>query len=922
MKKPFYALLLALLVVPILVQNTQAISIPTSGGGLFSDDPGDGFDSSDNCGYIYGTADAYPAVYTAMTIEGIMDFDSVSDDTQGCVDENGYFLSGQDMGFYTNSYYSGTTYRFDFDYSATRYVQIDPATGEWSGQAKITNGSVPLVQSLLDFDWDCASGCTLVDGTTIDPADYHVYTNLTTGEVSGYAWSDYFNDFISFNGLMQELPPQQIQTYVNIFANDGTDTPLMVDVTTAPFADGAESWNISVQFYDTVARRYLDEDDIESLTITPVASSDSNVYINQIENTGDAIDVRPYNTYLGCNDSDLSHMCPMVEDNGTASDTSDDSISWNNFVFSAAPTSNMLGLNEDYDGDIEVYSDRDGCKWIYPDQGTGTMSPASTADCPDGAGSGSVPDKEVVFPDRMTDRNKYELDAVQIDVVFAANREVDLATSTGVFEQVDSDTWMRYYEDGDANLSFRPRYQISQFTADYDGVEHTSISSDPNKSMMLTTVATMSDTSDAFRARTGFAKPPYSVTTQVDVNGASALEDEYLLIDTNGSPSTFESTYITDNKSASIWYNTYEESYAIGYSQKSSYTTMCGTAGYGDCTTATNSISEPRAEQWVCDTATEYTLGDESCYYTEYLPHVDPHKDPESMLVIGAINSVIDADDVLEGTSAYSQTVLSVLGTTETINLRNKMYGQVARYTLGQSAGGGAFESDGSVSGSMVSLMGGRLYYAEGDVTVSGFSGVNKTLVVKGGNVYFDANIDTGHMGVFVLKKNGVGGNVYIDPSVTDLWVNFFLDGSLFSDSGAVDANGVPVWSNEDLRVETLLNQLYLKGSLVSRNTVNGYMDTDGDGYYDLGDGTTTTDPLVAKEYDLNMLRQYRLCHPVVGGVVDTSTEEECADGQLLSDFVIEEDGYKPYSLYNSFILEYEPADQLPIFEVEAGLFN
>lgn len=921
MKKPFYALLLALLVVPILVQNAQGISLsPSSGIDLgLGDNPGDGFDSNDDCGYIYGVADLYPDIHTSITIEGEMDFDSVSDSTQGCVDENGYFLSGQDMGFYTNTLVSGTTFRLDFDYSSLRYVKIDPATGLWSGQAKITNSAVPLTQSLVDFSWDCSSGCTLVDGTTIDPADYQVYTNMSTGEVSGYAWSDYFNSFISFNGLMQELPAQQIQTYVNIYANDTSNTPLMVDASNAPVADGAESWRISVQFYDPVARRYLDESDIDTLLITPIATADSQVYFNQIENSGDAIDVRPYNTYLGCSDTDLSHMCAMTEDNGTPSDTSDDSVSWNTFVFGGAPTSNVLGLNEGYDGTIEYYSDRDGCRWIYPDQGTGSGSPSGVADCPDG--SSSVPDKDTVFPDRQSDRNKYEIESVQIDLTLVADRALDMATTAGQFEAIDSDSWEYIYDSGEANLSFRPRYQISQYTADYDGASHTSISSDPNKSMMLTTVATMSDTSDAFRTRTGFAKPPYSVTNQVDVNGASASEDTYLLIDTNGSPTTFESTYITDNKSASIWYNTYETSYAIGYSQKSSYTSMCGTAGYGACTDSSNSYSDPRAEQWVCDTATEYTLGEESCYYTEYLPHMDPHADPESMLVIGAINSVIDADDVLEEMSDENGTVLSVLGTTETINLRNKMYAQVARYTLGQTAGAGTFTNTGT-TGSMVSLMNGRLYYAQGDVTIEGFTGSDKTLVVVGGNVYIDSNIDTGRMGIIVFKKNGVGGNVYVDPSVTDLWVNFFLDGSLFSNSGTIDSDGRPVWTNEDLRMETLLNQLYLKGSLVSRNTVNGSVDSDGDGYYDLGDGTTTTSEDTAKEYDLNAIRQYRLCYAISGGVIDYNNIQECGDGQQLSGYLVEEEGYKPYSIYNSFILEYEPASQLPIFEVESGLFN
>ena len=183
-----------------------------------------------------------------------------------------------------------------------------------------------------------------------------------------------------------------------------------------------------------------------------------------------------------------------------------------------------------------------------------------------------------------------------------------------------------------------------------------------------------------------------------------------------------------------------------------------------------------------------------------------------------------------------------------------------------------------------------------------------------GGNVYLNTDITNGRLGIIAFKRNGVGGNVYILNSLTDLKANLFLDGSVFSYNGAAPAGTVPTYTSDELRLETLLNQLHLRGTLVSRNTVNGSGDSDG--LYDLGDGTTTTDYNVAREYDLNMLRQFRLCHPIADGVPDESVTEECDEGEQLSTYG-EANGF-----YNSFILEYDPAYQLPIFQVEYGLFN
>lgn len=920
MKKLFYAILLAMLVVPIFVQ--KLVVQDADALWPFTDEPGYGFDAGDPCGFVNGVAANYPA---SMGLIGTINFSGVTDTNQGCVDENGYFYSSstrESLAFYTRTGHS-TTYVLDFDFNSVTNVFVDPVTGEWSGAARIINGTIPTAQRWVDFDWDCSDSCT-INGVTVNPEDYHVYTDMDTGEINGYAWSDYFNDFISFNtstatGLTQELPERNITTRVQILANDTDYGPDDVNYTNAPLADGAEYWRVKVQFIDSLTGLALDSDDITRIAITVNKTDESIVFLNQVERTGNAIEESYDNTYLGCSSGSY---CVLTEDDG--------SHSFNTFIYSGSPTSNMLGLNDDTDMGLEYPSDRDGCIWIYADRGTGPCDGESFT-------------KEEVFYDRQNDLNKYEIDYITIEVDFAADREINMYTypsgwtaddGSEAFALIDNDNvWGYYPGEGVADLSWRPRFQISKFVSVFDGTDHTAISEDTSVVQYLRTEGVMSDTSSAFQSYSGaIAKPRYQVAYQMDATSSTNIvssSDNKLLIDTDVIPSPAnssdaEATSRTDSLTQySPSYSNYNKSYALDYGQTASYLSSCFTPF--PCTDGTNTLVDPTAELWICDTAVATTMGvgSESCYYVEYLEHIDRHADPESMLVIGAINSVIDADDVLEEISDSEGTVLSVLGTTDTINLRNKMYAQVVRYTLGQVSGAGRYTTTAggcSPSAGLVELMNGWLVFAEGDVVIDCFDGTDKTLVVIGGDVYINTDITNGRMGIISFKRDGVGGNVYVDNEVTDLYANMFLDGSLFSYNGTAPSGVVPEWSSDEERLEALMHQLYLKGSLVSRNTVNGSegsdINEDGIYTYDLGDGTTTTDYEVAREYDLNALRQFRQCHPIVDGVPDTASREACDEGEELSVYG-EANGN-----YNSFILDYEPADGLPVFQVESGLFN
>jgi len=248
------------------------------------------------------------------------------------------------------------------------------------------------------------------------------------------------------------------------------------------------------------------------------------------------------------------------------------------------------------------------------------------------------------------------------------------------------------------------------------------------------------------------------------------------------------------------------------------------------------------------------------------------------------------------------------------------MYSTLARYTSGQTAGGGTISdlNDSTNGNYLVSLMNDRLLFAQEDVTIEGgASFVDKTLFVKGGDVYIHGNVGSetgGRLGVVAFSDNGVGGNVYVGPEVTDLYVNFFLDGTLHSydgNMGSLSATGVPEYDNEEDRLAALNNQLYIDGNVTGRYTIGGAIDPAASSW-ELGDGTSTSDYDIAVEYDLNLLRQYRLCYaidPTTGSM--SAVEEECNEGEAISTYGSDNANYSP------LIIKYSPPTDLPGFMTE-----
>ena len=423
----------------------------------------------------------------------------------------------------------------------------------------------------------------------------------------------------------------------------------------------------------------------------------------------------------------------------------------------------------------------------------------------------------------------------------------------------------------------------------------------------------------------------YQLDAGTDFERDSAPEDVFLVMDVvDRNIVNAENNVTFYSEVISIGATGYSTSYPIGYS----YTdeggcfdlaagTVCMDIDWNSETA--DYIENPTAEIWVCDKAVEQVLerrrgSGQSCYFVGYLPVVDNHADPGGVLFMGTTGeflglSLDESDDIYEG------------GAEETIKVRNNFYELGTRYTLGVTAGAGTLDlnSTNPVStGNGVRLMGGNLYYYNGDVVVSEATSFNDaTLYVVGGDVYIEGDLgsEDSRLGIIALAQNGVGGNVYVSNTALDTYMNIFADGSVLSYSSTYDSEGFPTWLNDAYRMAALKNQLYINGSITARMILN-----QDDVYSVLGKYTCGGAELSyeqAYECSLENLRQFRLCYELDSTGSPTTTLELCeADESELSVYGT---AYAGGSLdaedYPSVIIDYTAPGNLPIFASD-GIFN
>jgi hypothetical protein len=128
------------------------------------------------------------------------------------------------------------------------------------------------------------------------------------------------------------------------------------------------------------------------------------------------------------------------------------------------------------------------------------------------------------------------------------------------------------------------------------------------------------------------------------------------------------------------------------------------------------------------------------------------------------------------------------------------------------------------------------------------------SLIVIGGDLIIDADVlepvvRKNPKGIIVLKNEaGVGGNIIVTNAVKKIESSIFTEGSLYSGDSKSD-----LYNDTTLEVTTLgENQLYIRGSLISRNTIGGSFTTPATCVYGEVNCTNTQ----SIPYDLNYFRQ------------------------------------------------------------------
>jgi len=191
------------------------------------------------------------------------------------------------------------------------------------------------------------------------------------------------------------------------------------------------------------------------------------------------------------------------------------------------------------------------------------------------------------------------------------------------------------------------------------------------------------------------------------------------------------------------------------------------------------------------------------------------------------------------------------------------------------TASNGCIKVD-NYNNTVIAIYGGAnqtLQIGNGTGTVAVPDNYKYTIIVRGGaNVFINDNIAYGvdpdsSFGIIVLADNkGNGGNVYISPNVTNVVGLLYAEGSILSSPNGTDLYYIGTADTEDLK-----NQLYWKGSIVSRNTIGGSAnrvkpeDADCNGI--------TDSQICARAYDLDFLRRF----------VVSSTKRYASDEALFS---------------------------------------
>ena len=199
-------------------------------------------------------------------------------------------------------------------------------------------------------------------------------------------------------------------------------------------------------------------------------------------------------------------------------------------------------------------------------------------------------------------------------------------------------------------------------------------------------------------------------------------------------------------------------------------------------------------------------------------------------------------------------------------------------------------------------------------VKLQTFAG-NWTIITEGARVKIHDDIydpsGEARFALIVMREEGGAcseSNIYIDANVKDIQSNIVADCSFFSYDSSRDAPilagsagwsvglpnglsvGLPNWDGFEERTEVLSNQLFVNGSISSRNTYGGAdLDADGLPYLLLGTGRTVgfsdAERLLAQLYDANYSRMFKLKLEL--SAAGLPVDQACGKGLTIEDMLL-----------------------------------
>lgn len=277
-------------------------------------------------------------------------------------------------------------------------------------------------------------------------------------------------------------------------------------------------------------------------------------------------------------------------------------------------------------------------------------------------------------------------------------------------------------------------------------------------------------------------------------------------------------------------------------------------------------------------------------YHSSFLPRTFNEVVSPELQARGVISSQTGVFNVQE------QSSLTSLGDVATNPVRNTVVRNVAGWTKGFTLQQGqSSEVTVSDEGEFDMLVGttgcsaitpqtigtDRIFYFRGcDVTIKDIPEdaawrARPVIIVEGGNLFIESNIGKEPLPSFVVLKDlalsaqDLQGNIYIHADVTDLYANMYADGSVLSYEDHNDYVSGTGWDSTlstaphipqiDQRTTALRNQLYIRGSLSSRNSIGGADRNPPIGCFGERDDDPAFRRKVAIPCDLNFLRSFRL---------------------------------------------------------------